>query len=104
MTLIRTRFLCIEEPENQLYPSLLLELLEEFRLYAKKGGQVFVSSHSPDLLNGARPNEAFWLVKNKGYTTIDRASEHKEILALYEEGDKLGHLWKENYFKGSNPQ
>lgn len=46
--------LCIEEPENQLYPSLLIELLEEFRIYAKKGGQVFVSSHSPDLLNGDR--------------------------------------------------
>ena len=96
--------LCIEEPENQLYPSLLIELLDEFRLYARKGGQVFVSSHSPDLLNGAHPTETYWLVKENGYTKIERASDHKEIMNLYEEGDKLGYLWKENYFKGSNPR
>ncbi len=96
--------LCIEEPENQLYPSLLVELLEEFRLYAKAGGQVFVSSHSPDLLNGATPDETYWLVKEKGYTKVERASDHLEIRKLYEAGDKLGYLWKENYFKGSNPR
>ncbi len=38
--------LCVEEPENQLYPKLLLELAEEFRSYANQGGQVFVSTHS----------------------------------------------------------
>ena len=97
-------FLCIEEPENQLYPSLLIELLEEFRLYAKQGGQVFVSSHSPDLLNGATPEETYWLVKDQGYTQIERASDHHEISLLYAEGDKLGYLWKENFFKGSNPE
>ena len=43
--------LCIEEPENQLYPELLEELAEEFRIYANTGGQVFVSTHSPDFLN-----------------------------------------------------
>ncbi|WP_250629887.1 AAA family ATPase [Rhodoflexus caldus] len=96
--------LCIEEPENQLYPSLLFELLEEFRAYAKSGGQVFVSSHSPDLLNGATPDEVYWLVKQDGYTRIERASHHQEIVTLYEEGEKLGYLWKENYFKGSNPE
>lgn len=31
--------LCIEEPENQLYPTLLWELAEEFRAYAERGGQ-----------------------------------------------------------------
>ncbi|MFM8448670.1 MAG: AAA family ATPase, partial [Haliscomenobacter sp.] len=96
--------LCIEEPENQLYPSLLIELLEEFRIYAKKGGQVFVSSHSPDLLNGATPDETFWLMKKEGYTHVERASNHAAIVALYKEGDKLGYLWKEKYFTGSNPE
>jgi predicted ATPase len=96
--------LCVEEPENQLYPSLLIELLDEFRHYARNGGQVFVSSHAPDLLNGSEPDEVFWLVKKKGYTSVERASNHKEIVALYEQGDKLGYLWKQNYFKGSNPE
>ncbi len=95
--------LCIEEPENQLYPSLLRELIEEFRLYAQKGGQVFVSSHSPDLLNGTTPAEVFWLSKENGFTKVYRASDDDIINALYAEGDLLGYLWKENYFKGSNP-
>ncbi len=46
--------LAIEEPENQLYPELLQELAEEFRAYANRGGQVFVSTHSPDFLNGTK--------------------------------------------------
>ena len=96
--------LCIEEPENQLYASLLIELIEEFRLYAKRGkGQVFVTSHSPELLNGAKPEEVFWLVKMNGFTKIERASDHPEIVALFNEGDKLGYLWNEKYFIGSNP-
>jgi predicted ATPase len=95
--------LCIEEPENQLYPTLLVELLEEFRLYARKGGQVFVTSHSPDLLNGAEPDEVFWLSKRGGYSKVYRASDDEKIKALYQEGDKLGYLWKENYFTESRP-
>ncbi|MFM8003406.1 MAG: AAA family ATPase, partial [Dolichospermum sp.] len=43
--------------ENQLYPKLLYELAEEFREYARKGGQVFVSTHSPDFLNGCELEE-----------------------------------------------
>jgi predicted ATPase len=43
--------LCVEEPENQLYPRLMGELAEEFRSYSNRGGQVFVSTHSPDFLN-----------------------------------------------------
>ena len=46
--------LCVEEPENQLYPQLLFELAEEFRLYSEEGGQVFISTHSPDFLNAVR--------------------------------------------------
>lgn len=96
--------LCIEEPENQLYPSLLEDLLEEFRLYARKGGQVFVSSHDPDLLNGAKLEEVYWLVKKAGYTIIKRASENELIKELVNAGDKLGYLWRQAYFLESNPQ
>jgi predicted ATPase len=43
--------LCVEEPENYLHPELLVELAEEFRESADKGGQVFISTHSPDFVN-----------------------------------------------------
>ncbi len=96
--------LCIEEPENQLYPSLLTQLMEEFREYAVSGeGQVFVSTHSPDLLNAAQVDEVFWLVKGAGTTQIHRAINDHQVVALAEEGGLLGYLWKENYLKGSNP-
>ena len=53
--------LAVEEPENQLYPHLLWELAEEFRGYAQLGGQVFVSTHSPEFLNGVKLGEVFCL-------------------------------------------
>jgi predicted ATPase len=96
--------LCIEEPENQLYPKLLWELVEEFRDYARRGGQVLVSTHSPDLLNAARLEEVFWLVKEKGYTQIQRAMDDPQIKAYMEAGDQMGYLWKEGFFKGADPE
>lgn len=96
--------LCIEEPENQLYPSLLYELAEEFRDYARRGGQVLVSTHSPDFLNAVEPDEAFWLVKVDGYTEVRRASEDKQVVEYVNDGDKLGYLWKQGFFEGADPR
>jgi predicted ATPase len=95
--------LCIEEPENQLYPALLTELAEELREYARKGGQVFVSSHSPELLNAAQAEEVFWLSKSNGLTVVKHASEDAQIAALVEEGDMLGTLWNQGFFEGAHP-
>lgn len=95
--------LCVEEPENQLYPKLLWELAEEFRSYATRGGQVFVSTHSPDFLNAVELDEVFWLVKEDGYTKIKRARDDKQIKAFMEAGDKMGYLWKQGFFEGVDP-
>ncbi len=92
--------LAIEEPENQLYPELLQELAEEFRAYAKRGGQVFVSTHSPDFLNGAHLDEIFWLVKQDGFSTIRRAN-HSEVLRNLAAGEMPGVLWNRNMFEGA---
>jgi len=96
--------LCVEEPENQLYPKLLWELAEEFRAYANRGGQVFVSTHSPDFLNAARLEEVFWLQKQAGYTHIKRASDDPQIRAYMSQGDQMGYLWKQGFFGGVDPQ
>ncbi len=95
--------LCVEEPENQLYPSLLRDLAEEFRSYAVRGGQVFVSTHSPDFLNAVELHEAFWLVKQHGFTTIRRARDDEQIAAYMADGDQLGYLWKQGLFAGADP-
>lgn len=96
--------LCVEEPENQLYPELLSELAEEFRAYADRGGQVLTSTHSPDFLNAVRLEEVFWLVKQEGYTHICRASADPQLKAYMDEGDQMGYLWKQGFFKGADPQ
>ena len=96
--------LCIEEPENQLYPALLSELAEEFRSYATRGGQVFVSTHSPDFLNAIEIGEAFWLVKNGGYTAVKRAQDDAQLVAYVADGDKLGALWKQGLLAGADPR
>ena len=89
--------LCVEEPENQLYPHLLMELAEEFRLYSLNGDQVFVSTHSPDFLNAMRLEEVFWLEKKNGFTIVKRANDDPQISAYMKDGDLMGYLWKQGF-------
>ncbi len=96
--------LCVEEPENQLYPGLLREVAEEFRAYAYRGAQVFVSTHSRDFLNAARLEEVFLLVKRDGYTQIKKASDDPQIAAYMQDGDQMGRLWDQGFFEGVDPQ
>lgn len=94
--------LAVEEPENQLYPELLPELAEEFRDYARRGGQVFISSHSPDFLNALTLDEIYCLRKEQGFTRISKASDSANLRALFEAGDLPGYLWKQGLLEGLN--
>ena len=96
--------LAVEEPENQLYPRLLIELAEEFRDYARRGGQVFVSTHSPEFINGANLEEIYWLVKDDGFATVRRGAESDLLHRLLQEGDLPGALWKQGLFEGADPR
>ena len=91
--------LAIEEPENQLYPELMRELIEEFRDYARRGGQVFVSTHSPEFLNGAHLNEIFYLRKENGFSTIHKVSNCQLLRELVVEGEVPGALWLQGLFQ-----
>ncbi|ARI79558.1 hypothetical protein C789_3073 [Microcystis aeruginosa FACHB-905 = DIANCHI905] len=95
--------LCVEEPENQLYPTLLKELAEEFAHYSDQGGQVFVSSHSPDFINAVPLASIFWLIKYQGITQIHRAADNEILKNLVAEGDLPGYLWNQGWFKGVEP-
>lgn len=94
--------LAVEEPENQLYPELLPQLAEEFRDYARRGGQVFISSHSPDFLNALTLEEIFCLRKDGGFTTVRCAAASENLRSLFEAGDLPGYLWKQGLFEGVN--
>ncbi len=93
--------LCIEEPENFLHPDLLLQLCEEIREYSERGGQVFVSSHSPDFVNGLKVDELFFLVKESGFTVIKAALDDETVRDLSKE-NQLGWLWRNHYIRDAN--
>ena len=96
--------MCIEEPENQLYHSLLGVLAEELWSYANRSrGQVFVTTHSTDLLDAVEPHQVFWLVKKEGVTNVRRASEDPHLVEEFEYGNKLGWMWKSRAFDGAYP-
>lgn len=95
--------LCVEEPENQLYYSLLGELAEEFQDYARRGGQVVVSTHSPDFLDAVPLDSIFWLEKQDGFSTVARAADDQQLAALIREGDLPGRLWAQKLFGKVDP-
>jgi len=90
--------LCIEEPENQLYPELMGVLAEEFQQYSERGGQVFVSTHSPDFLNAVPLESIFWIEKERGEASIHRAADSPILISLVKGGDLPGYLWNQGLF------
>ncbi len=93
--------LCIEEPENYLHPDLLLELCEEIREYSERGGQVLVSTHSPDFVNGVYIDELHFLTKENGFTQIKAAIDDEQVKELSID-NQLGWLWRNHFIKGAN--
>ena len=91
--------IAVEGPENQLYHDFLSLLIEEFRDYARRGGQAFVSTHSPDFLNGAQLNEVFWLRKVNGFSRVHRAGDSDLLRDLFDGGDAPGALWRQRLFE-----
>ncbi len=94
------KVLCIEEPENQLYPELMDVLAEEFEDYARRGGQVFVSTHSPQFLNAIPLKSLFLIEKIEGTAEIVPFTEDPLVSAHLKAGDKAGYLWTQGMLAG----
>jgi len=92
--------LCVEEPENQLYPQLMEVLAEEFIEYANRGGQVFVSTHSPQFLNAVPLDSLYLIEKRSGISSIYRVARDKILAEQVAEGWKPGTLWEQGEFTG----
>lgn len=94
------KILCVEEPENQLYPELMNVLAEEFADYARRGGQVFISTHSPEFLNAVALDSLFVLDKRKGVARVHRVADDPLVSGQMLAGDHAGRLWDEGMFTG----
>lgn len=96
----------IEDPEDGLDPHLLANLVTELREYAtstKHQSQVFITTHSPYLVNALETDELWILEKGKdklkGFSTISRASDNTLVKNLVNEGIHLGDLWYSGYLE-----
>ena len=58
----------------------------------------------PEFINGANLEEIYWLVKERGFATIQRAADSDLLHGLLEEGDVPGALWKQGLFEGADPR
>ena len=94
------KILCVEEPENQLYPRLMNILAEEFEEYAHRGGQVFVSTHSPQFLNAISLENLFLIEKTEGTSTIMPFSADPLVSEHLKSGDKAGYVWEQGMLTG----
>jgi len=94
------KILCVEEPENQLYPELMTLLAEEFQSYAERGGQVFISTHSPDFLDAVELESLFVIEKDGGVSEVLRAADDPLVREQMAAGFKAGQLWNEGLFEG----
>ncbi len=95
-------FICIKEPENNLYHKLLETLAREIRERTngpKPSSQVFLTTHQPYLLDALLPEETWILEKGTdGFSTIRNAAEDTVVTEMVKEGLPLGGLWYSDYF------
>jgi len=61
----------------------------------REGRSGFVSTHSPEFLNGLKLEEIYWLGKEDGYSTIRRCADSDILNRLVDEGDLPGALWRQ---------
>lgn len=79
----------IEEPENSLHPWAIRVFVAACREVAERvaGKQVIVTTHSPVVIDYARPEEVFLVWREDGRTTLSPLTERDpKIVTLWSEG------------------
>ncbi len=93
----------LEEPDSFLHPRLHYGLAEELRLAAEQT-QVLVTTHSPHLVDGLRPQELWVLYRDDdGFARAVRAADNPRLTAMVDAGGLLGDLWMEGFVGVGDP-
>lgn len=84
----------LDEPDTHLHVRAQIELIETVEGFAAKGNQVILTTHSPFIVNAAKPGQVRLLARANGATTIkslrsDPASSSKVLRALGVENTHL---------------
>lgn len=72
--------LLLEEPETGIHPGLLLHLLHELEAYE---GQIIISTHSPQVVSWARPEDIRLVERKQGKTSV-RSLAAAEVERVHE--------------------
>lgn len=97
-------FVGLEEPETQIHHAVLHELTEQYRAFAMRTDQqVIIATPAPELLDALVPAELFVLSKHRGNATALRVADDANVVSLYEAGDRLGGLFRQNLLSGASP-
>lgn len=87
--------LCIEEPEHGLHPLIFGPLLDVLREYCPPEGprQALLTTHSPDLIDAAKPDEVLVVERNAaGATGFQHLPQPR--LGKWLQEFRLGELWR----------
>lgn len=93
MLLENDSLLLLEEPELSLNSSIVRQIPDlMYQINRKKRRQIFISTHSEDLLNGSEisPAEIALLTPTPEGTTVKLAADYEEILSLMRNGIPAG--------------
>ncbi len=100
----RNSVLFIEEPENSVHPWIVRQIARQLRLLSKRS-QIFVTTHSPLILNVVEPSSVLVCYKSDGGTYIKSLAELEPgLLKDWESGvDRLFDLLDTGYVKQAVP-
>jgi predicted ATPase len=77
----RPRMIAIEEPEQMIHPGALPVLAEAMEEYVLSGGaeqhQLFITTHSPNLLDLFKPEHIIWTSYQNGVTNAGRVDDRQ---------------------------
>lgn len=87
--------LCIEEPEHGIHPLVFGPLLDLVRERCPQDGprQVLLTTHSPDLVDAAEPEEVVPVERDPKGATVLRPLEPRQIKKWVQDF-RLGELWR----------
>jgi|GEM_PF-3193814 len=89
--------LCVEEPERQIANDIMPYFAEYLYEYSENG-QIFVASHSAEMLNYINLEDAVILTKKDGFATASHLKDNPDVVEAIEYGDKLGRMWNQGFF------
>ena len=90
----------VEEPETNVFYDPQGLFVEYFSGYARsRSRQVFLSTHSPELLHAVMLEDIYYLTSKDGFTSVFRPHDSETLRAFTRGGDPPGVFLRQGLFK-----